>query len=402
MKILIDCRFWGPKDTGLGRYTKNLVENLLAIDNKNNYCLIFRQKADYEKLCNNLPALKINRLFDYKILNVVHYSLKEQLIFPWFISQLKPDLIHFPHFNLPFFWQGKYIVTIHDLIKHQSKGMATTTRHPWIYFLKYAGYKLVIKQAIKTAKKIIVPSEAVKKEMITTYKVSQEKIAVIYEGVDNQYQISQPKAGRSRAENIKYKISEKVLQKYKIKKPFVIYTGNVYPHKNIRRLILAVKMVNSVRVNCHQTPIKLVIVCGRSIFLNRLRKEIKELKAESFVLLPGFISDNKLKFLYSKAELFITPSLMEGFGLPALEAMATGCLVICSNIPVFKEIYDKAAIYFYPENVEDIKEKIINTLNLSLKMKEQIRKEGYKQVKQYSWRKCAEETLKTYEGCFSL
>lgn len=376
MKIAIDCRFWGPKDTGLGRYTQNLVENLLAIDKKNQYILLTQAKFPISSKILN---------FKFQIIDINHYSLKEQLVLPFLFRKIKPDLIHFPHFNAPFFSNFPYVVTIHDLIKHYSKGLETTTRHPLIYAFKYLGYKQIFYQTVKRAKKIIVPSFQVKKQLLKEYNLNSKKVVVIYEGVENKFKIS----------NIKNQISNKILENYKIKRPYIVYTGNAYPHKNLRRLILAIKSINQ------SSSINLVIVCGRDVFWQRLKKTISEFKASRFVSLVGFVSDEDLGVIYNQAKAFVSPSLMEGFGLPGLEAMKAGCPIAVSNIPVFKEIYAKAAIYFSPENVEDMKEKIMKILTLSNKSREKLIAIARKQAEKYSWQKCAQETLKIYRQALS-
>ena len=384
MKILIDCRFWGPKHTGLGRYTENLIKNLLAVDKKNKYVLLIRKNSLISQAEFSKPNVK------FKIIDIEHYSLKEQLLLPFIIRKIKPDLVHFPHFNVPFFLPFPYIVTIHDLIKHYSRGWETTTRHPLTYLLKYFAYKQVFKQAIKKAKKIIVPSQVVKKQLLKEYNLREDKIAVIYEGVENKFSISK----------LQFRNSEKVLKKYKIKKPYLLYVGNAYPHKNLRRLILAVKLVNQslvVSLSRNVPEIQLVIVSARNVFWQRLKKTVTEFKASSFISLPGFISESDLPIFYQQAEGFVFPSLMEGFGLTGLEAMKAGCPVVCSQIPIFKEIYGKAVIYFAPEKIGEMKEKIMALLTFNKKKREELIKKGEKQSQKYSWKKCSQKTKGIYQ-----
>jgi glycosyltransferase involved in cell wall biosynthesis len=371
LKIVIDCRFWGTKHTGLGRYTRNLVDNLLTLDKRDEYFLLVR-----EKMTRKLPITNYQLL----ITNIIPYSLREQLLLPRILKDINPDLIHFPHFNVPVLNSFPFVLTIHDLIKHYSRGLGTTTRDPWIYLLKYWGYKQVFSQAVKRAKKIIVPSNFVKKQLLKHYQMPENKIVVIYEGANS---------------NIKYQISNikktnQILKKYKIKKPFLLYVGNIYPHKNLERLILAVKKLNSLNTS-------LVIVAARDVFFQRLKKTIKRLKAESLVKLTGHLSDRELKTLYSQAEAFVSPSLMEGFGLPGLEAMMSDCPVVCSKIPTFQEIYGRAAIYFNPRDIDNIAEKISTAISFSEKERKELIRKGKEQASQYSWQKCARQTLKIYK-----
>jgi glycosyltransferase involved in cell wall biosynthesis len=325
--------------------------------------------------------------------------LKEQLLLPFLLNKLKPDIVHFPHFNVPILWRGKFVVTIHDLIKHYSRGMETTTRHPWIYLIKYWGYKLVIKMAIEKAEKIIVPSNYVKKQIKSFYPKVAKKIQVTHEGIDEKFKNLKPI--RQLADQ-SLKLIDAALSKYNIKQPFIIYVGNAYPHKNLRRLILAVKMWNQSVTTPSQQKVSLVISCSRDIFLDRLRAEVENFKAKDFINLTGFITDEDMPTIYSQAQAFVSASVMEGFGLPALEAMSVGCPVICSDIPVFREIYGNVVTYFNPYEADDIREKIGQVLALSKTQREKL-KQGYKkQIKQYSWKRTAEETLKIYESCSSL
>jgi len=372
LRIAIDCRFWGTKHTGLGRYTENLVLNLLEIDKVNRYFLFVSENNETMKQCNKATVLP---------LNTPHYSLKEQIIIPKILKEINPDLVHFPHFNVPILNNFPYLITIHDLIKHYSKGKETTTRNCWIYLLKYWGYKTVFTQAVGKAKKIIVPSKFVKRGLLKNYLLAEDKIEVIYEGVDNKL--------KAQSSKLKAKSQKsKLLNKYKIRRPYLLYVGNVYPHKNIRRLILAVKKIN-------QT---LIIVCSRDVFYQRLQQVVKEFKAEKFVKLTGYVTDKELNVLYAQAKAFINPSLMEGFGLPGLEAMQAGCPVVCSQIPTFKEVYDQAVVYFNPKNIDDIAEKILKVINFSDKERKELIKKGKNQASKYSWQKCAQETLQLYQS----
>lgn len=174
MRIVIDARLYGPKDTGIGRYTEKLVENLCQIDSKNEYLILLR-KGDYDLL--NFPNNWTKVLADFK-----HYSFEEQFKMPVLLYKLKPDLVHFPHFNVPILYFGKYVVTIHDLIMHKfTDGTATTRKFP-IYQIWRLGYHIAFAKAVYGSKKIIVPSNAVKNEIINFYKINPKKVEVTYEG----------------------------------------------------------------------------------------------------------------------------------------------------------------------------------------------------------------------------
>jgi len=374
MKIVIDARMYGLEHAGIGRYILNLIKQLEKQDKKNDYYLLLRKKY-YQRL--NFKNKKFNKIQA----DIPHYSIKEQLLLPQTIRKIKPDIVHFPHFNVPLFYQGKYIVTIHDLIKHQSKGKETTTRQASFYWLKYLGYQLATYSAIKRAHKIITPSNYWKKELIKKYNLKPSKVIVTYEGA---------------GEFLKKKTSltpEKALKKYGITKPFVIYTGSLYPHKNVLNLVKAIQLLNKEE----KASPSLVIASARNVFLERFKKEVEEIKGLDIVLLAGFVPDEELIALYQEAEAFVTPSLLEGFGLPGLEAMAVGLPVVSSNASCLPEIYGEAALYFDPLNANQMAKRIKEAIT-NEKARENLKEKGLKQVKKYSWEKMVKETLAIYEA----
>jgi len=374
MKIAIDARMYGLEHAGIGRYLVNLIGKIEEISKENEFIILLRKKYFHDLRFNNKRFKKI--LADYP-----HYSFQEQILLPLQLIKLKPDLVHFPHFNVPLLWWGKYVVTIHDLIKHESRGMATTTRAPLVYWLKQWSYLLIVKSAVKRAIKIITPSKFWQEELVKRYNLPKNKIIVTYEGVDEK--ILQSKTSLD---------PKNVLAKYKIKIPFVVYTGSLYPHKNVERLVMAIKKINQ--------DLKLVIVCARNIFYGRFLEKIKKLQAEKFVNLVGFVPDKDLPAIYKEAEVFVFPSFWEGFGLPGLEAMALGLPVVSSNASCLPEVYGEAALYFNPLDIDDMTQKI-KTVLTDKSIRERLIKNGFNQVKKYSWEKMARETLLVYQRVLS-
>lgn len=178
---------------------------------------------------------------------------------------------------------------------------------------------------------------------------------------------------------------------------YFIYTGNAYPHKNLNRLIEGVILLNK----SQDEPVTLKIASSRNVFTKRLEKEIKNQGAEKYVELLGYVPDERLTELYKNSVAFVFPSLSEGFGLPGIEAMEAGTLILASDIPVFKEIYKDSAIYFNPLDFTSIEKVMENVLG----MEEEERKEkiafAQKFVKRYSWTQMAKETLKVYRHVIS-
>ncbi len=175
---------------------------------------------------------------------------------------------------------------------------------------------------------------------------------------------------------------------------YFLYVGNAYPHKNLERLAEAV-----VNLKLKTSNFKLVMVGPSDYFYQKLRKKIKELNLENNIVFYGPASREELTNLYQNATALVFPSLMEGFGLPAVEAIRNNCLVLCSDIPVFHEILKDAAIYFDSQNITDMSDKMYKTYMMNEKEKESLKLKGLKVIENYSWEKLARETLEIYKKC---
>lgn len=376
-RIGIDVRLWGVRHAGIGRYTEELVKNLQAIDKKNKYVL-FCRREDLEKI-PGAPQ------WDKIIADVPHYSVREQIELPGIFSKHKLNLLHVPHFNIPILYRGKFIVTIHDILWHEFRGTDITTLPPPLYFIKHFGYRLVMRNAVRRAERIITPTNTIKNKLVEKFSIPLDKIVVTHEGVSPHFDIS---IYRNRKRFV-----SSILKRYEIEKPYILYVGSLYPHKNINQLVLAIRQLNNIY---HLSrPLRLVVVSSRNVFLDRLRNFVIQNRVEDVVRFVGFVPDEDLLALYNNAEAFVFPTHSEGFGLPGLEAMSAGTPVVCSDIPVLHEVYDGAALYFNPRDPNDIAEKIKLILS-NKKLRAQLINKGRRQVKKYSWRKMAEETLVVY------
>lgn len=174
MKILIDARFYGLENAGLGRYTMNLLDELQKLDKTNEYIVVLRRKY-YEKL-------KFKSNFQKVLSDTPHYSFEEQVRIPGIIKKYNPDLTHFLHFNVPLSFKGKFVVTIHDMTMHYQRANSSNLPLP-LYFIKHTLYKRVFKHAVLKSQKIIVPSKSVKDQLVKYFKISKEKVEVTYEGI---------------------------------------------------------------------------------------------------------------------------------------------------------------------------------------------------------------------------
>ncbi|OGM02393.1 hypothetical protein A2115_02930 [Candidatus Woesebacteria bacterium GWA1_41_8] len=376
MKIAIDARLYGLENTGIGRYAMGLIRGLKSIDKKNSYFILLRDKYYYSlKLPPNWKKIRAE---------IGHYGFLEQYKLPKLLKALKPDITHFVHFNVPVTYKEPFVVTIHDLLMHRQKGLAATTLPAPIYFLKRMGYKHVFASAVRNSVKIIVPSRAVKGEILNYYKIPEEKAVVTYEGVDELPTVA---------------ADEKILEKYKLSsEEYFIYTGNAYPHKNLERAVEAILLLNK----RSEMKYQLAIACARNVFVKRLEKTISRLKAGGFVKNLGFVPDSELGALYKNSIAFVYPTLSEGFGLPGLEAILSGTLPIVSDIAVLKETYKDNAVYFNPYDFSSIEKAMEDVLAMEEGSRVDLIQKAQNFAKGYSWDKMAEETLRVYESCVRL
>ncbi len=373
MKIGIDARFFGPEGTGIGRYLENLLKNLEEIDKENEY-YIFLKDSNYP-LYN--PK---NKNFQKFKADAHWYSVKEQIIMPAALKSKNLDLVHFPHFNIPLLYNGKFVVTIHDLTKTLFGDRAAVKKAAPILLTKQAVYSFTINQALRRAKKIIVPSNFVKKEICRVFNTDEAKIEVVAEAADDF---------KLRLEEVSEGKKKEILGKYAIKENFILFIGNSYPYKNLERLIEALVQIRK--------DTQLVCVSKRDYWMERLIEKAEELNLKDRLVVTGFVPDEELVVLLQTAKLLTFPSLSEGFGLPGLEAMNLGCPVVAANASSLPEIYSDAAIYFDPNSAQDIAEKI-NKVLTDKKLSQQLREKGLEQVKKFSWRKTAQQTLNVYQS----
>lgn len=373
MRIGIDARFYGPEGTGIGRYLENLLKNLEEIDRENEY-FVFLKNSNFH-LYN--PR---NKNFQKFKADAHWYSLKEQVIMPAALKSKKLDLVHFPHFNIPLLYSGKFVVTIHDLTKTVFGTNAGSKKAAAISFAKQKVYNFTVIQALNRAKRIIVPSKFVKDEVQRLFEINENKLEVIYEAADDF---------RSSKEDVSVGKRKEVFGKFGIKESFILFVGNSYPYKNLEKLIEALTEINP--------EIQLVCVSKRDLWMEKLFEKAKELGIKERIVVTGFVPDSELEILLKYAKLLAFPSLSEGFGLPGLEAMSVGCPVVAAKASSLPEVYGDAAEYFDPNSAKDTARKINQVLK-DKKLATDLKEKGFKQVKKYSWKKMAEETLKVYKS----
>lgn len=370
-RIGIDARFFGSARKGLGRYTQKLIENLEKIDFENEYFVFLCRENFDEYSPQNSNFKKV--LADFK-----WYGIKEQFLFPILLYKYSLDLMHFPHFNVPLLYLRPLVVTIHDLILLHFPTLRGTTLSPLWYGIKFLAYKLTIKSAINRAKVIISVSKFTKNDILHHYHVQKEKIVVIYESADDFCRITQE------SEDV-------ILKKYGIIKPYLLYVGNAYPHKNLEKII---NVFNSFKEN--KPEYSLVLVGKEDYFYNRLKEYVKKNKMKG-IIFPGHVPDEYLDNIYRASALYVFPSLYEGFGLPPLEAMLKGVPVLSSDHKCMKEILGNSAFFCDARDDKALLLGINKVLN-DVELKKNLIQNGYKKSGSYSWKKMAKDTLDVYEN----
>ncbi len=361
MKIAIDARII---NSSTGTYIAKLLKYLEKIDNQNRYVILLREKdKDYWKSsADNFTTL---------VAEYDNYSFDEQLGFKFFLDKLKPDLVHFCMPQQPIFYKGKSVTTVHDLTLLSTYN---SDKNWLIFHTKQLVGKFVFKRIASINQHIITPSENTKREYQKFTGIKNDKISVIYEAAE-----------ATTGELVAYDALPF--------EEFIMYVGQQPDYKNIRRLMQAHQKILESQPN-----LGLVLV-GRMNPATLANQAWAEKQGFKNIHFTGFIEDEKRDWLFTKARAYVFPSLMEGFGLPPLEAMAYGTPVVSSNTSCMPEILGDAAEYFDPLDISDMAEKIIKVIGND-DLREALITKGYARVAKYSWEKMARETLAVYAKAF--
>lgn len=370
MRIGIDARFYGPRvgGGGLGRYVAELVTNLQTLDRNNSYVLFLRKENFHECVIKN-------QNFSKRLVDVPWYTVEEQRVMPREIAHAKVHFMHYPHWNVPIFSRVPFLVTIHDLILLQDgKSARASTRNPFIHGLKQVGHRIALEHAVHRSRHIIAVSEFTKASILTHFRVKSQKISVIPNGV------GRPGEGK----NVD-------LPALGVNEPYFLYVGNAYPHKNLDMLIQAFALF--LKTN---KSVQLVIAGRRDMFSKAIEKMAGEIgitpQALRFVDLP---TDEELAALYRRAQLFIYPSRIEGFGIPPLEAMSYGTPVAASKAASIPEILGSHAQYFDQDDIEALAD-IMHKSVKGVWHNSALLEEAKRHVRKFNWEDTAKKTLQVY------
>jgi len=367
MRIAINCADLDHfRIDGTRVYIKKCLNYFGLFDEQTTFNLYHKKEFN--------PELKPKIYFNYKN-KIIPYPLAwVQTRFGFEINASLPDVCWMPFQQVPFLAdrKTKIVITVHDLaFKYFPQHFPLMDRLKLDFFTE---------TAIKRADKIIAVSEATKKDILKFYpkKISKDKIKVIYHGVDRE----------EFSKKFSSKKVKEVFAKYKIKKKYLLYVGALQPRKGIENLVEAFEILKSEQGK----NLQLVLVGEPAWKAKNILKKIKKSKYKKDIVLTGKIDFRDLPIFYQKAEIFVFPSLYEGFGIPVLEAWASEVPVLVADNSSLKEIGGEAVLQFKTGDSYDLKKQLNILLNCDI-MKKRLIEIGKKKVKKFSWQKTAEETL---------
>ena len=353
MRIGIDAR--KLHDFGIGTYIRNLLRQLARLDHDTEFVLLSRPE-DRETLAslgeNFRPVAETSGT----------YSIAEQLRIPLALRREGVTLFHAPHYVLPPLVGCRSVVTIHDCIH-----LMFPQYLPSRMALTYA--RTAIGLAARRAARILTVSDSSKRDILRFVDAPPEKIDVIYNAYDERFAVE------PREEDV-----IRVRERYQLSDEFVLYAGNVKPHKNLERLIHAFDLVRKRGLG----HLKLVMIGDEISKYTALRRAVHRHQLHKYVRFLGYLPEETLAVMYRLAGVFVFPSLYEGFGLPPLEAMASGTPVVTSNVSSLPEVAGDAAILVDPYEPEAIADGIYRVLT-DEQLRRDLRRRGVARAKQFSW-----------------
>ena len=364
MRIGIDVR--KLHDYGIGTYVRNLVRQLARQDNDDVYSLF----------CAPEDAAFVRSLgprFRAIVERAGNYSIREQVSLPIALRRAGVELFHAPHYVLPPFITCPTVVTIHDCI-HLRFPQYLPSRPAYFYA------RTMMRLAARKARRVLTVSQASKDDILHYLDVPASKVEVIYNALDER--LATPPT---------YQDIMRVRDRFLLTAPFVLYAGNIKPHKNVERLIEAFSLLRARGAG----EVKLLIIGDEISKYPKLRRLVHRFDLHQHVRFLGFVPDATLAVLYRLAAVFVFPSLYEGFGLPPLEAMAAGAPVVASNVSSLPEVVGDAALLIDPMDPGSIADAMARVLGDAGLRTELIRR-GHERVKAFSWERSVARVREVY------
>ena len=371
LHIAIDAR--RIRDFGIGTYIRSLVHALAQVDRHNRYTIV-SGPADVRTLAG-LPES-----FQTAVYARNDHAALDHVAFPVLLHGLHPDLVHIPLNRVPLLMIRPYVVTIHDLAN--------------IFFEEEAGdlrmqlRRFRFRRGLARAQCVIAVSDSTKRDVETRMGIPSERIRRVYNAPDPGFFNRATSPGTEQ---------ERILERYQIQYPYLLYAGAIRRHKNIPRLVEAFAVVRE-QLKSHPVykELRLVIIGDTISQYPDVRQAVIKSRVENVVRFLGFVPFDTLRCFYESAAAFVFPSRYEGFGLPPLEAMACGTPVVTSNVSSLPEVVGDAAIQVNPENVFEIARGIKEVL-LDDQLRASLIRRGKDQAARFGWNWTARQVLDIYE-----
>lgn len=372
MKIAIDIR--RMTEFGIGTYTRNIVRALGRLDRRNKYFLI----GSPEKV-KEIGPLPPN--FHSVPLLEQDTTAKGYFEFRTILKRLEVDLVHIPYlFWLPRTLPCPYVITVHDVLEHMSRSKAHSS-------LRRSMHYQLTRRVLKGAARIFAVSQFSKSEIEQLFGIPSKKVEVVYNAIDERFL-------HGHATDAERQL---IAERYLVNYPFLLYAGRISPHKNLVRIIEAFSALRGELEKENKFPdLKLIIIGDDLSGHPDLRRTVIRSGVNNDVRFFGFVPIDVLRIFYDIANVFLFPSLYEGFGLPPLEAMAHGTPVVTSNTSSLPEVVGNAAVLVNPENVFEIMRATHRVL-VDQSLREKLKQRGYEQAKRFSWDASARSVLRVYE-----
>jgi len=370
LHIVMDAR--RIRDFGIGTYIRSLVHALSKIDATNRYTLVSGPSE-----VRTLSGLPEN--FHQSVYARSDSDFSNNLLFPFFLRSLSPDLVHIPLNRVPLAMLNPYIVTIHDMA-NLFYGEEEVSK------LRMQLRQYRFRRGLARARRIIAVSDATRRDVENRMGIPPSRIRRVYNAPDPGFLSGAPSA----------EARQRIVERYQINYPFLLYAGNIRRHKNVPRLVEAFAVLRE-QLASHAVyrELRLLIIGDTISQFPAVRQAVIKSKMEHVVRFLGFVPFDTLRCFYEMALAFVFPSRYEGFGLPPLEAMACGTPVVTSNVSSLPEVVGDAAVLVNPENVFDIARGIRDVL-LDDRLREELVRRGRLQAQRFSWERTAREVLEIY------
>ncbi len=361
-------------DFGVGTYTRNIIRALARKDHDTSYLLIGR-RAQFDEF-GRLPEN-----FQLEEYAAEPGSPRTHFHLPAVLAQRGVDILHMPWFYAPAIVPCRLVITVHDLTDLVYGPGARGG--PVVQM----GRRHFARRALVHSSRIITVSQASRRELARVFSIPEGKIEIIYNALDERF------------DRDPYPHDEvHILERHAVHYPFVLYAGNIRPHKNLARLIEAFAVAKAeLRGNPEFDHLKLLLIGDELAKHPDLRRAVVRTRVREDVRFLGFVPHPVLRVFYKHARAFLFPSLYEGFGLPPLEAMAHGTPVLTSNVSSLPEVFGDSALLVNPENVFEIARGIRQILT-DQELRGRLTAAGRRRVEMYSWDRSAAQLREVYEN----